>query len=207
MWQTASQLQIDTGTSKIGISTQNVLYADADLFSSHTEAGGNALMYALTDRALQLVKNLPFNTPVKLLDEILPQAYAEGQKLTGKPTLNKIFALNALIGIDNAAWLLYAAENNLEDFDAMIPAAYKPALSYHNQKVAIMYLASYNLQPEELKKAVTEQGYFVIKIKIGQPGTQAEMLEKDKARLSEVHNIIKDARTKQTKNGKLFLYT
>ncbi len=61
-----------------------------------------------------------------------------------------------------------------------------------------------DIGPEELKKAVTEQGYFVIKIKIGQPGTQTEMLEKDKARLSEVHNIIKDARTKQTKNGKLF---
>jgi L-alanine-DL-glutamate epimerase-like enolase superfamily enzyme len=69
-----------------------------------------------------------------------------------------------------------------------------------------MYLASYNLPVEELKKAVTEQGYFVIKLKIGQPGTQSEMLEKDKARLTEVHNAIKNIRTKHTKNGKL-VYT
>ena len=35
--------------------------------------------------------------------------------------------------------------------------------------------------------AAVAQGYFFMKIKIGQPGTQAEMLEKDKARLSAIH--------------------
>jgi L-alanine-DL-glutamate epimerase-like enolase superfamily enzyme len=162
-------------------------------------------MYSLTDKALQITRQTPFTTPVELIDTILPRVYAEGQKLTGKQELNKIFALNALIGVDNAAWLLYAAENNLKDFDAMIPAPYKKALSYHNDKVAIIYLASYNLPMAELKKAV-QQGYFVIKIKIGQPGTQAEMLQKDMARLTEVHQAIKDARTTQTKNGKI-IYT
>jgi L-alanine-DL-glutamate epimerase-like enolase superfamily enzyme len=204
MWQTASKIKGESGIDKVGICTQNVLYADADVFSSHSEAGGNALMYALTDRSLQLSKNIPFKNPVELLDIILPKVYAEGQRLTGKKNLNKIFALNSLIGVDNAAWLLYAAENNLNNFSAMIPAAYKPALSHRNEKVAIVYLASYNLPVQELKKAVNEQGYFLIKIKIGQPGTQAEMLQKDKLRLSEVHNAIKDATTGQTKNGKLY---
>lgn len=205
MWQSASRLESESGMSKIGICTQNVLYADADVFAAHSEAGGNALMYSLTDKALQLTRQMPFITPIELIDTILPQVYAEGQKLTGKQALNKIFALNALIGVDNAAWLLYAAENNLKDFDAMIPAPYKKALSYHNAKVAIIYLASYNLPMDQLKKAV-QQGYFVIKIKIGQAGTQAEMLQKDMARLTEVHQAIKDAHTPQTKNGKL-IYT
>ena len=205
MWQTASQMQTESGNSKIGICTQNVLYADADVFSSYSEAGGNALMYSLTDKALQLAKSNPFETPVDLIEKILPLVYAEGQKLTGKKELNKIFALNALIGVDNAAWLLYAAENGLKDFDSMIPATYKKALSYRNSKVAIIYLASYGLPLNEIKQAA-EQGYFVFKIKIGQPGTQDEMLSKDMARIAEVHNAIKDVQTNQTKNGKL-VYT
>jgi L-alanine-DL-glutamate epimerase-like enolase superfamily enzyme len=45
-----------------------------------------------------------------------------------------------------------------------------------------------------------------MKIKIGQPGTQAEMLEKDMARISAIHAAIGDARTPNTANGKLPYY-
>jgi L-alanine-DL-glutamate epimerase-like enolase superfamily enzyme len=142
---------------------------------------------------------------VALMDAVLDGVYEGGKKLTGQAGLNKIFALNALVGVDNAAWLLYAAGNGLTTFDQMIPAAYRPALSHRHGRVAVIYLASYALPVEQVRKAVAG-GYFVIKIKIGQPGTQADMLEKDKARLSEVHNAIREARTGQTKNGKL-IYT
>lgn len=205
IWQTAARLQSETGISKIGICSQNVLYSDANVFAAHSEAAGNALMYSLTDKALQLTKNTPFTTPIDLIEKILPEVSAEGQKLTGRKDMNQIFALNALIGVDNAAWLMYAAENKFRDFASMIPSQFKKALSYKNDKVAILYLASYNLPIDELKRAV-QDGYFVIKIKIGQPGTQEEMLQKDIARLTEVHNAIRDLRTKQTKNGKL-IYT
>lgn len=205
MWQTASRLVSERGSSTIGLCTQNVLYDDADVFASHTEAGGNTLLFALTDKALQRVKATPFTTPVDLIETILPGVYADGQTLTGKKDLNKIFALNALISVDNAAWLLYAAENGHTTFDAMIPPAYRQALSYRNRQVAIIYLASYDLPLDELKKAV-QSSYFVIKIKIGQPGTQEEMLRKDIARLTELHNAIKDLRTTQTPNGKI-VYT
>jgi L-alanine-DL-glutamate epimerase-like enolase superfamily enzyme len=45
-----------------------------------------------------------------------------------------------------------------------------------------------------------------MKIKIGQPGTQQEMLEKDKARLTAIHQAIGHMKTKHTKNGKLPYY-
>jgi hypothetical protein len=45
-----------------------------------------------------------------------------------------------------------------------------------------------------------------MKIKIGQPGTQAEMLEKDKERLSAIHNAIGKRHTKFTRDGKLPYY-
>jgi L-alanine-DL-glutamate epimerase-like enolase superfamily enzyme len=205
IWQTACQMQSESGIRKIGLGSQSVLYADPTVFTSYSEAAGNAFMYGLTDKALQMVKKTNFTTPIDLLDKIFPEVMAEGKTLTGQDDLNKIFALNALIGVDNAAWLIYAAENNLADFDAMIPAPYKQALSYHTNKVAVLYTASYNLPAEELQKAV-RQGYFMIKIKIGQPGTQAEMLQKDMDRLTIVHQAIKDSITHQTKDGKL-IYT
>jgi L-alanine-DL-glutamate epimerase-like enolase superfamily enzyme len=45
-----------------------------------------------------------------------------------------------------------------------------------------------------------------MKIKIGQPGTQDQMLEKDKARLSAIHKAIGHIRTEYTQDGKLPYY-
>ena len=45
-----------------------------------------------------------------------------------------------------------------------------------------------------------------MKIKIGQPGTQEEMLEKDMARLSAIHKAIGHMKTAYSKNGKLPYY-
>ena len=64
---------------------------------------------------------------------------------------------------------------------------------------------AYNIPINEISEAV-DQGYFFMKIKIGQPGTHKEMLEKDKARLSAIHKAIGNVRTKYSKNGKLPYY-
>jgi len=205
IWQTMAYMQSNKGISKVGLCTQNVLWSDAQVFASHSEAGGNALMYALSERALQIAKGKSFVTPVHLLDEILDEVYEHGQKITGNPHLRKTFALNALVGVDNAAWLLYAQEHGIKNFDAMIPCAYQPALSHHHKQVASIPLMAYAIPISEIKAAVDE-GYFFMKIKIGQPGTQQEMLAKDKARLSAIHQAIGHVRTKYTKDGKLPYY-
>ena len=189
IWQTASFLASSSGEHSIGLCTQNVLWSDAKVFAEHSENAGNALMYTLTDKALRLINGQSFTSPVDLLDSILPEVYAYGQKVTSNPQLRKTFALNALVGVDNAAWLLYAKENGIKTFDEMIPSAYKPALSHHHKKVAGIPLMAYSIPIEEIK-AATDQGYFFMKIKIGQPGTQEEMLEKDKVRISAKHQAI-----------------
>jgi len=205
IWQTVNYLKSSSGDHQIGLCTQNVLWSDAQVFAAHSESGGNALMFALTERALQIMKGLSFSTPVDLLDQILPEVYAYGQKITSNPNLRKTFALNALVGTDNAAWLLYAKENGFSTFDQMIPKAYLPALSNHHKEAAAIPLMAYNIPINEIQ-AATEQGYFFMKIKIGQPGTQEEMLEKDKARLTAIHQAIGNVRTSHTKNGKLPYY-
>ncbi len=204
IWQTAALLKSDKYHG-LGICTQNVLWSDAKVFAAHSESGGNALMFAMSEYAVQLVKGRKFTTPIELLDDILEEVYEYGKKITGNKDLRKTFALNALVGVDNAAWQLYAYENKLKDFDEMIPTEYRPALSYKHDKVASIPLMAYTIPIDELEQAVNE-GYFFMKIKIGQPGTQEEMLEKDKERLSAIHKVIGDRRTEHTKNGKIPYY-
>lgn len=205
IWQTVSYLESNSGAHSIGLCTQSILWSDASVFASHSESGGNALMYAITERAMQIVRGQTFTSPVELLDAILPEVYSFGQKVTSNPQLRKTFALNALVGLDNAAWLLFAKENKINTFDGLIPPAYKPALSSRHDKVAGIPLMAYAIPIEEIK-AATDEGYFFMKIKIGQPGTQEEMLEKDKERLTLIHKAIGDVKTAYTKNGKLPYY-
>tara|TARA_A100001015_G_scaffold269014_1_gene320364 strand:- start:470 stop:1870 length:1401 start_codon:yes stop_codon:yes gene_type:complete len=205
IWQTISYLESYSGQHQIGLCTQNVLWSDANVFSSNSEAAGNALMYAVTEFAQQIIKGQTFSSPVNLLDEILPKVYSYAKKVTSNPNLRKTFALNALVGIDNALWLMYAQENGFRTFDDMIPEMYKPCLSYQHKKAAAIPLMAYNIPINEISKAVDE-GYFFMKIKIGQPGSQEEMLEKDKTRLSAIHSAIGNVRTKYSKDGKLPYY-
>ena len=205
IWQSAAYMESDSGNHSIGLCSQSVLWSDAAVFSSHSESGGNALMYVMTEKALQIINGQSFVSPPDLLDMLYPEVYEFGKKITSNPELRKTFALNALVGLDNAAWLLYAKENGIKIFDDLIPPAYKPALSFKHEKVAGIPLMAYTIPIEEIK-AATDQGYFFMKIKIGQPGTQEEMLEKDKARLTAIHKAIGFVKTSYTQNGKLPYY-
>lgn len=205
IWQTASLLEYGDGIRKVGLCSQNVLWSDARVFANHSESGGNALMYAITEYALSLLPGRTFVNPIELLDDIINPVYEYAQTITNNPDLRKTFVLNALVGIDNAAWLLYAQSNNITSFDEMIPATYRPALSHHQKKVASIPLMAYSIPVNEIKQAA-EEGYFFMKIKIGQPGSQKEMLEKDKKRLTSIHQSIGKYDTPYTANGKIPYY-
>ena len=205
IWQTASLLESESGIRKVGLCSQSVLWSDASVFAAHSESGGNALMYAMTEYALNLLKGRSFSNPIDLLDEILEPVFNYGKKITNNNNLRETFALNALVSVDNAAWLLFAEENNIDSFDEMIPVEYKEALAHHHDKVASIPLMAYTIPIKEIRNAVDE-GYFFMKIKIGQPGTQAEMLEKDKDRLTEIHKTIGHIQTGHTENGKIPYY-
>ncbi|MDZ7723634.1 MAG: hypothetical protein U5R06_12735 [candidate division KSB1 bacterium] len=153
IWQTIARMSSGSGHHSIGLCTQNVLWSDSAVFASHSESGGNALMYALSERALQMAKGQSFDSPVDLLDAVLEEVYKHGKEITDNPDLRKTFALNALVGFDNAAWLLYAKEHGITDFDALIPETYKPALSHHHEKVASIPLMAYSIPISEIRDA------------------------------------------------------
>ena len=205
IWQTINYLQSSSGIEKVGLCSQGVLWSDASVFTSHSESGGNSLMFILTEHALQLLKGQSFNNPVELLDSITEEVFEYGKKITSNPALRKTFVLNSLVGVDNAAWMLYAAENKIISFDDLIPEKYRPALSSHHKKVASIPLMAYSIPISEIEQAV-KSGYFFMKIKIGQPGTQEEMLAKDIERVSAIHKAIGNYRTEHTKDGKLPYY-
>ncbi|MDR2915907.1 MAG: hypothetical protein LBV74_13945 [Tannerella sp.] len=205
LWQTISYLKAESGRHSIGLGTQSVLWSDSSIFSSCSESGGNALMYALTEQALQWLKNVTFESPIDLIDQLYADIYEYGKTVTRHPDLRKTFALNALVSVDNALWLLYAGENGIRNFDKLIPQEFHSTFSEKHEKLAAIPLISYNVSPTEIKKEA-DAGYFFMKIKIGQPGTQVEMLEKDKQRLYEIHTVLKDIRTPYTHNGRLPYY-
>jgi L-alanine-DL-glutamate epimerase-like enolase superfamily enzyme len=205
VWQTAAMLESESGARTVGLGTQSVLWSDAKVFAAHSVNGGNALMFAMSERALQMMKGTSFTDPNKLLDDLLPEIFEYGKKITGNPDLRKTFALNALVCVDNAAWMMYAKENGMKTFDDMIPDKYKPGLSYRHSKVASMPSFSAGTDVVKIKKAADE-GYFIMKLKIGSAGTQKEMLDKDIAFLTAVHKAIGHYKTPYTTSGKIPYY-
>ena len=204
-WIVSALVRSTSGSHGIGLGTQSVLWSDASVFAANSEAGGNAVMFSLTQFALNLIRGRTFVSPIELNDWLWPQVLEYGRAATANPRLRATFALNALVAVDNAVWVLFARENGLKSFDEMIPGAYRPALSARHAKCASIPLFSYTVPTSEIK-AAADAGSFFMKIKIGQPGTQEEMLEKDKARVSEIHALLKDCRTPYTKTGRLPYY-
>ncbi|MCB0628725.1 MAG: hypothetical protein R2824_23780 [Saprospiraceae bacterium] len=205
VWQSIAMLENEAGTQKMGLGTQSVLWSDSKVFAAHSENGGNALMFAMTERALQLIKGRSFESPIAMLDDVLEDVLEYGRQITGNQELRKTFALNALVPVDNAAWLLYAAENGIDQFDDLIPANYRNGLSARHNKVASIPALGYGT-PIDTIKGLADQGFFIMKIKIGAPGDQATMLEKDKAFLKAIHDGIGHYESAHAPNGKLPYY-
>jgi L-alanine-DL-glutamate epimerase-like enolase superfamily enzyme len=186
-----------------------VLWSDAALFGENTEAGGNAIMYLMTDFAARKATEFNWNTPIDLMERLLPATYQYGKAISGRSDLRLTFALNALVAVDNAAWLLYAAEKGIADFDTMVPELFRPALRARQNKLASVPLMSYGVPVDQIVRAVDE-GHFFLKIKIGsdpdKDGDLDKMLDWDQKRLAEIHRAVGSRTTPYTENGKIVYY-
>ena len=209
IWQTVAGLESANGIRAVGLNSQSILWSDADVFAAHTESAGNSLMFAMTEFALQRAKGKSFETPLDLLDQLLPDVWEYGKRITGKPDLRLTFALNALVGVDAAAWILYARENGFKSFDEMIPERFRPVLSYRHRQIASIPLMAYAIPMEEIVRHVNE-GYFFMKVKIGSDpdhdGDREKMLQWDMQRISAIQEAIGNRTTPYTENGKIPYY-
>ena len=209
LWQVAALMVGESGYRAVGLGAQSVLWSDASVFTGNSQSAGNSAMFLITEYALRKAKDMVFDTPMDLLDQLLPLAYEYGKRITNNNELRMTFALNALVAVDNAAWLLYCHERGITDFDEMIPQGIRPALAFHNKKLAGIPLITYGIPINEVEKALDE-GYSFLKIKIGsdpqKDGDQEKMLEWDKQRLSEIHDIAGDRENPYSENGRMPYY-
>lgn len=209
LWQSAAMMVSANGCRGIGLGTQSTLWSDAAIFVSRSESAGNSLMYLMTAYALKLAEGMNFNSPLDLLDTLLPATYEYGRKITCSDHLRLTFALNALVAVDNAAWQLYCAENQITSFDEMIPNETRKALSYRHHTLANIPLMSYGVPLEKIIEAV-DNGWFFLKIKIGSDpegdGDLDKMLQWDKDRLSAIHEAVKDRESAYTENSRIPYY-
>ena len=208
LWQVIARLSTEKH-SGLGLGIQSVLWSDAQVFTSTSQAGGNAYMFAMTDYALKLAKGMEFSDPFALLQELYPKVYEYGKQITANPDLRKTFALNSLVPVDNAAWQLYAKEQGQSDFLQLVPEAHRPALMGRQEKLCSIPLVTYGMTIADVKKLVND-GYFFLKVKIGsdpdKDGSREKMLEWDKNRLREIHEAVKDMTTPYTESGHIPYY-
>lgn len=207
-WQSIVCLETESNFG-IGLGTQSVLWSDAEVFSSHSEAGGNTLMFAITEYAANLLKGREIDNPMGFLEEYEKDIHSYAKKITDKRNLRKTFTLNALVAIDNALWVLYAKEKGKKDFLNMIPPDYRQPLKYQHSFVACIPLMTYGVSLDDIDKAIKE-GFFTLKIKIGsdpdKDGDREKMLRWDTERIKNIHQRFGDIPTPYTENGKLPYY-
>lgn len=209
IWQIVVKLYSEKGYEAIGLGTQSILWSDPEVFSSFTPVGGNSIMLLLTEYAAKKAATIDFVNPIDLMERLLPEVLEYGKHLTGLNSLRTTFALNAMVPIDFAAWVLYCKEKGLESFDSMIPSPYIPYLPEKNSVVAAVPLITYGSSMTEVAH-YCRQGSGLLKIKIGNMseanGNVKKMLEWDKQRVSEIHKIAAQFTTSQTETGNILYY-
>jgi hypothetical protein len=204
-WNLVVRLRDASGHEAVGVGGTAVLWSDPELFAAHTEAGGNVLMTACLEFALQRATARAWAGPMAMMAGLLPEVVDYAKAITRKDSLRRTFALVSLVALDNAAWMLYARQNGIRDFDRMLPEAYRPLLACRQRHVAIAPAVGYNL-PEAQVRGMLDAGVCVLKVKIGHPGDVEEMLERDVARLEAVHALARDFQTPMTDSGRVLYY-
>ena len=204
-WNLVVRMKDADGYEAFGLGGLAVLWSDAAVFAAHTEMGGNLLQASLLEFALQRVKGREFADPMALFDAVEDDVFSYGKAITGRADLRRTFALIALVALDNAAWLLYAKRMGLTTFDTVIPEEFRAFLSHRQSHVALVPAVGYTLPIDELR-AILDEGAYILKIKIGHPGDEAEMVKEDMARLSRVHRLARRYETEMTDSGHVLYY-
>lgn len=200
-------LELSDGTRGMGVGVQSVLWSAPEVFARYGEAQANEKMYAVTRRALTLLQGLPFTTPPEMLEQIEGPLSGYAREITGCAKLAPTFVLNALVAVDFAMWQVWMAKNKT-GFDGVL-SRFAPALQGRERRLGGIPLISYQTGEQEIRRLLRE-GAFFLKIKIGADPSgdkdPQKMLEWDKARIRQIHNIAAGYETVYTQRGRPAYY-
>lgn len=209
LWQTVVCLRSADETEGLGVGVQSVLWSDGSIFAKHSASVGNCMMHLITERATQLAISQPAGDPISCIEEILPQVMDYARLVTGKDNLRTTFALNAMVPLDFALWMLYAKQQGMTNFHQLIPHDARPAMAARHAQLGMIPLVTYDTSLPKIRK-LAQDGCFVIKIKIGadpdRDGDQDKMLAWDIARIKQIHEVLEDFTTPYTDNGRIAYY-
>lgn len=201
VWQTVVCLYSD-GCKGIGVGVQSVLWSDSNVFANYGEQRSNEMMYSVTEYAAELVKNIEFENPADVVKSIFARCRSYAETVTGMKVTDT-FVLNALVPLDFAVWQLWARTHGIYDFDKV----YKGPAKQRN--LANIPLITYSTSLAEIAK-MAEDGVCIFKIKLGADpdgdGDLDKMLEWDKRRALEIHNLLKSTSTAYTDCGSAVYY-
>jgi L-alanine-DL-glutamate epimerase-like enolase superfamily enzyme len=198
-WNAVVRLQAG-GIRAYGVGGFAPLWSDSDVFKAHTETGGNILMLAILERGISLARECDADSPMEVFDAILPDVHAYAQVVTRAPRLRGTFTLNALVALDSALWMLHAHEHGVDSFDDLTPPMVRPYTADRRDRIASVPAIGYTLPMDSVRELLAA-GTFVLKIKVGHPGDQAEMLAKDRDWLTQLHEIARRYETPMTDCG------
>ena len=201
VWQTAVLLTSESEMG-LGLGVESVLWSDPKVFVAFGEDESNRLMFAVTQRAVELVCNKNFDTPSEIVAFVFDKCLEYAREITGM-SVTETFVLNALVPLDLAAWQLFARAAGARDFDYVFCGYEK------HTRLANIPLITYGVPVEDVRK-MAEDGVCLFKIKIGsdpeKDGDLDKMLAWDKARALEIHKALADIRTPYTESGKIVYY-
>ncbi|SFA73255.1 L-alanine-DL-glutamate epimerase [Cohnella sp. OV330] len=209
LWQSVVCLADEIGNRATGLGVQSVLWSDPDVHARWGHERGNAFMQSITAHALEAAEGATFETPLDLLDGLLGQARAYGDRAWVASPLRATFALNALVPVDHAAWALLAQRHPDASFYELIPEVYRSALTARHDRLACTPVVSYGMTAADVE-ALLDEGYFVLKIKLGSDpdgdGDPDKMLAWDIRRLEEIHRIADRRDCPHTESGRIVYY-
>ena len=79
LWQVVVKVS-DGEDSGVGVGVQSVLWSDADIFATHSQCGGNTLMFLICEFALGKIRGKSFETPFEVLDFVRDDAIEYAKK-------------------------------------------------------------------------------------------------------------------------------
>lgn len=209
LWQIVSKVECKESYG-VGVGLQSVLWSDAEIFRTMPEEDGNLLMFRITEYAMTLLTGCTGTTPIELIDSIYDDVLAYARKIS--PTGNSLaetFVRNALVSVDNALWQMFGKLAKTEDIMMIIPDQYHEALGERQETLCNVPLISYGVKEDEIRRLL-DTGTVLLKIKIGFDNggamTKQEMLEWDKARIKQIHDIAKSYTTTYTESGHILYY-
>ncbi len=202
-----SCLEIKTKTLRAkGESIQGVLWSDGNLYGEIGEEKINDLMFQITKNVANSLIGKKLEKPEDMFFDLFKEAEKQAMNLLGYLP-RKTFLLNSLVALDNALRILYAKSISKKNYETF--ASLEGIDIRRQNKLAFVPLVSYNTKKEEIEK-LADEGVFVFKIKIGVDpdldNDKAKMLEGDKKRLKEVHDILKIYTSPYTDSGRLAYY-